>query len=100
MKKYYSIEEIQKVEKPRKYGHKTTIIEDRINNIAFFKFEKTSELIEIEELKKQLAETDYQAIKYAEGQMSEEEYAGIKTQRQAWRDRINELEEKLSREGV
>lgn len=52
---------------------------------------KTNEEI-VAELKQKLAETDYQAIKYAEGWISEEEYAPIKAQRQAWRDRINELE--------
>lgn len=43
-------------------------------------------------LKRYLAETDYQAIKYSEGAISEEEYADMKAQRQAWRDEINELE--------
>lgn len=47
---------------------------------------------EIAELKKKLEATDYQAIKYAEGVLTEEEYAEMKAQRQAWRDRINELE--------
>lgn len=47
----------------------------------------------IAELKYKLIETDYQAIKYAEGQLSEEEYAPIKAQRQAWRDEINLLEQ-------
>ena len=46
----------------------------------------------ITELKNFLAETDYQAIKYAEGQLSSNEYASMKAQRQAWRDEINELE--------
>lgn len=44
-------------------------------------------------LKNKLTKTDYQAIKYAEGQISEEEYAPIKAQRQAWRDEINQLEQ-------
>lgn len=48
---------------------------------------------EILELKIYLSESDYKAIKYAEGWISEEEYKEIKGQRQAWRDRINELEE-------
>ncbi|MBR2335813.1 MAG: hypothetical protein IKA62_06290 [Clostridia bacterium] len=48
---------------------------------------------EIAELKAKLAATDYQAIKYAEGVLSEEEYSDMKAQRQLWRDRINELEE-------
>lgn len=47
---------------------------------------------EIAELKKKLAATDYQAIKYAEGFFTDEEYAEMRAQRQAWRDRINELE--------
>lgn len=50
---------------------------------------------EISELKTQLSETDYKAIKYAEGWITEEEYAEVKAQRQAWRDRINELEHLL-----
>lgn len=46
----------------------------------------------ISDLKKALFETDYQAIKYSEGLISDEDYAPIKAQRQAWRDEINELE--------
>ena len=48
---------------------------------------------EISELKQKLLDTDYKAIKYAEGHISEEEYAPIKAERQEWRNRINELEE-------
>ena len=47
---------------------------------------------QINELKEKLRETDYQAIKYAEGLISEEDYAVIKAERQGWRDKINELE--------
>lgn len=54
-------------------------------------------MAEIAELKAKLAETDYQAIKYAEGWIDDAEYAPIKGQRQAWRDRINELEAELSK---
>lgn len=53
---------------------------------------KRNALKEIEELKQKLKDTDYQAIKFAEGFYSIEEYAPIKAQRQSWRDRINELE--------
>lgn len=56
---------------------------------------------EIAELKKKLAATDYKAIKYAEGLISEAEYEEIKTARSNWRERINELEfeePRLSRE--
>ena len=47
---------------------------------------------QIEILKQNLKDTDYKAIKYAEGAISEEDYAEIKAQRQAWRDEINRLE--------
>lgn len=47
---------------------------------------------EIERLKSQLADTDYKAIKYAEGWYQEEEYAPIKAEREALRERIRELE--------
>ena len=50
---------------------------------------------EIRLLKSQLSESDYKAIKYAEGWISEEDYAPIKAERQALRDRINELEDSL-----
>lgn len=58
-------------------------------------FEKKNINNEIATLKELLANSDYQAIKYAEGQISEEEYQPIKEQRQVWRDRINELEASL-----
>lgn len=51
--------------------------------------------IAIKNLKMQLEATDYQAIKYAEGWLTEEEYAPIKEQRQTWRTNINELENLL-----
>ena len=43
-------------------------------------------------LKQELMSSDYKAIKYAEGWLTEEEYAPIKAARQAIRDEINELE--------
>lgn len=52
--------------------------EKRLNDIAL--------------LKDKLAATDYKAIKYAEGAISEAEYAFTKAQRQEWRDEINTLE--------
>ena len=47
---------------------------------------------EIAELKAKLRETDYKAIKYAEGMITLADYAPIREERQSWRDRIGELE--------
>ena len=57
-------------------------------------FEQSAEFkqMQISQLKAQLAETDYKAIKYAEGWISAEEYAPIKAERQRIRNQINELE--------
>lgn len=49
----------------------------------------------INELKLLLSKTDYQAIKFAEGELSAEEYLPIKQKRRAYRAEINSLEEKL-----
>ena len=46
----------------------------------------------INELKALLKSTDYQAIKYAEGEMLYEEYAPVRELRKGWRKEINDLE--------
>lgn len=53
-------------------------------------------LLQIISLKQQLQSTDYKAIKYAEGWLTEEEFAPIKAERQAMRDDINRLEAELA----
>ena len=50
---------------------------------------------QIDECKKNLSETDYKLFKYLEGELSIEEYQQIKSQRQEWRNQINQLEEEL-----
>lgn len=51
---------------------------------------------EIAVRKQKLDQTDYQAIKYAEGRLTDEEYAEAKAQRETWRAEINALEEELA----
>lgn len=53
---------------------------------------KISNEEKIEILKQNLKDTDYKAIKYVEGVISEEDYAETKALRQSWRDEINRLE--------
>lgn len=54
---------------------------------------------EINALKQLLSNSDYQAIKHSEGEMSEYEYDPIRQKRQEWRTRINELEIELQEMG-
>ena len=59
-------------------------------------FSKEMELqAKINELKYKLLQTDYQAIKFAEGELSSYEYEPIKQQRKQWRAEINALEQQL-----
>lgn len=53
-------------------------------------------LSRINYLKQYLASTDYQAIKFAEGEISEADYTPIKEQRRAYRAEINQLEAEIT----
>lgn len=64
------------------------------NNELFLTKEEIIQL-KIIELKCKLKASDYKAIKYAEGLISEEEYQPIKEERQKLRDQINKLESAL-----
>lgn len=70
-----------------------TVVIDRTAKAA-----KDAIKAEIAELKRNLAMSDYKAIKFAEGQITKTDYAPIKAERQGWRDRINELEISLQEE--
>lgn len=50
---------------------------------------------QIRELQGKLAATDYQALKYSEGWITEKDYTEIKANRQSWRDTINQLQAQL-----
>lgn len=51
-------------------------------------------------LKKQLADTDYQVLKYTEGFLPADEYATIREQRAQWRTEYNTIEEELYSAGI
>lgn len=53
---------------------------------------------EINTYKQLLNQTDYKCLKYAEGSLTAEDFAPVHAQREAWRARINELEEELAEE--
>lgn len=85
--------DIEKVGNGYKFDLTTnTIVEDTTPQAIV---EQETKSDRVSELKVLLNQTDYQAIKYAEGLITEEEYAPIKAQRQEWRDEINVLEQQL-----
>lgn len=81
------------------YYENGDLIKDTNNpyNIEFyitapFNDEQKEKYKEIDELKKYLRDTDYKALKYADGAYTEEQYAPIREQRAESRARINEIE--------
>jgi hypothetical protein len=56
-------------------------------------YEKSEKIVQ---LRGKLHNTDYMAIKYAEGELSAAEYATVREQRRAWRAEINALEAEIA----
>lgn len=86
---------------PDKYSYYAVVdgkftIKRRTPTVEEIKVDETAKINrQIFELKQKLTQTDYKAIKHSEGLLTDKEYAEVKAQRQAWRDEINRLEEKL-----
>lgn len=81
------------------FWHEGNLIHDNDNkyHVAFaigvpYNAEQKEKIQEIKKLKDYLNSTDYKAIKFAEGLISQEEFKAVKKQRMAARARINELE--------
>ena len=60
--------------------------------------EQHLKMMRIQRLMQNLSATDYQAIKFAEGEMTAEDYAPMKEQRRQWRAEINQLQAELDAE--
>lgn len=59
----------------------------------YYRSEKSKHVIdEINSLKQLLANSDYKALKYAEGEISYTDYEPVRQYRQGLRDKINLLE--------
>ena len=52
-------------------------------------------IIQINDYKKKLEDSDYKALKFIDGEFTEEEYAPIREERKHYRIKINELEKCL-----
>jgi antirestriction protein len=72
-------------------NNERVLVEDDVRDTDKYKM-----LDRIAELKRLLLETDYQALKFVEGELSAVDYEDMRTQRKAWRKEINELEEKYA----
>lgn len=71
------------------------IITREVTNQEIKGQENFNTFLRISELKELLSASDYKTLKFAEGELSAEEYEPIKQQRRAWREEINLLEKQL-----
>lgn len=76
-------------------GKELKVVDGKVVAVERVITEEEKSQARINELKSLLAKTDYQAIKFAEGELSVEEYLPIKQKRRSYRAEINSLEEKL-----
>lgn len=60
---------------------------------VYYNEEQKAKYKRISELKKELRDTDYKAIKYSDGAYTEEQYAPVRAARAACREEINRIEE-------
>ena len=67
-----------------------------MQNLKRYRIKKIE--VAISKYKNYLKETDYLAIKFAEGILTAEEYAETKALRESWRAEINLLEQQLMEE--
>ena len=68
-----------------------------LTSFAIVEYTPTKTLAEVQEnkiaeLKSLLAATDYQAIKFLEGELTDEAYASMKALRETWRLAINKIQ--------
>ena len=88
-----SMEEFDYLISEQNKGKELKVVEGKVVAVDYKPTEEELKQQRIAELKQLLADTDYKAIKYGEGLLTDEQYAETKAQRQAWRDEINELEQ-------
>lgn len=69
-----------------------TYIKDKCPMRSDAELRAAANLVRIKELKEYLRETDYQAIKYAEGRLTDDEYADASAERERARKEIRALE--------
>ena len=77
-------------------GKELKVINGKVVAVKHEPTEKELAEQRIQELKQLLANTDYKAIKYAEGELPYTEYESTRKQRREWRAEINRLEPQLN----
>ena len=74
-------------------GKELKVVDGKVVAVEKVITEEEKAKIRIAELKSLLAETDYKAIQFAEGEITAEDFEPIKLQRRNWRVEINKLQQ-------
>ena len=72
-------------------GKELKVIDGKVVAVERVPTQQELNQMRIAELKSLLASTDYQAIKFAEGELTAEEFEPMRLQRKAWREEIRSL---------
>lgn len=72
-------------------GKELKVVDGKVVAVERVITEEQIKVNRIDELKELLSDTDYQAIKFAEGELTAEEYEPMRLQRKAWREEIRKL---------
>lgn len=73
-------------------GKQIKVIDGKVVAVKREATEQEKAQIRIGELKNNLFETDYQVLKWKEGELTDYEFEPMRLQRKAWREEIRELE--------
>lgn len=73
-------------------GKELKVVDGKVVAVEHEPTEQEKANMRIAELKKKLFDTDYQVLKWKEGELTDYEFEPMRLQRKAWREEIRELE--------
>ena len=86
-----TLEEFDNLMCEQAQGKELKVVDGKVVAVERVITEEQIKANRIAELKELLSNTDYQAIKFAEGELTAEEYEPMRLQRKAWREEIRKL---------
>lgn len=72
-------------------GKELKVVDGKVVAVERAMTEEELKKSRIAELKRLLASTDYQSLKYSEGELTYDEFESMRLQRKEWRDEIRQL---------
>ena len=87
-----TLEEFDRLLVAQSNGKELKVVDGKVVAVDRIITEQEKAQTRIGELKNNLFETDYQVLKWKEGELTDYEFEPMRLQRKAWREEIRELE--------